>query len=118
MNFVADNLAYHAVFGFVESFSKGSCCEKCTTPQSDFASVFEENVAKLRTPESCRKDVAVKGSGVKNLCSLETSFFDPYKNFTADLHHDIFQGGLMHTVKIVLHNLIFVSGFFTLVEHK
>ena len=47
MNFVADNLTYHAVFGFVESFSKGSCCEKCTTPQSDFASVFEENVANL-----------------------------------------------------------------------
>ena len=53
MNFVADNLAYHAVFRFVESFSKGSCFEKCTTPQSNFASFFEENVAKLRTPESC-----------------------------------------------------------------
>ena len=44
-------------------------------------------------------------------------FFWPLKNFTADLHHDFFQGGLMHTVKIVFwHNLIFVSGFFTLEE--
>ena len=77
MNFVADNLTYQAVFGFVESFSKGSCCEKRTTTQSDFASVFEENVAKLKTPESCRNDVAVKVLGVKKLCSLETSFFDP-----------------------------------------
>ena len=55
-----------------------------------------------------------KGWLVKNLCCLESSFFDPYKNFTAHLHHDIFQGGLlkiMRTVKSILHNLVFNSGF-------
>ena len=116
MNFVADNLAYHAVFGFVERLFWVCVAKSVLRRSLIFFSVFEENVAKLRTPESCRNDVAVKGLGVKNLLSLETNIFDPYKNFTADLHHDIFQGGLLHTVKIVLHNLIFVSGVFTLEE--
>ena len=34
MSFVADNLAYHAVFGFNENFSSGMCCEECFVPQS------------------------------------------------------------------------------------
>ena len=114
LSFVADNLAYHSVFGFNENFSGGLCCEKCTVPQSKFKETFEEKVQELRSAASCLNDVGVTGSGVKSLCRLKTSFFEPYDNFTADLHHDIFQGGLMHTVKLVLNNLIFESGYLSL----
>ena len=114
MSFVADNLAYHAVFGFNENFSSGMCCEKCFVPQSKFKQVFEEDAEKLRSPASCISNVGVAGSGMKSVCRLKTSFFEPYENFTVDLHHDIFQGSLMHTVKLVLNSLIFELGFLSL----
>ena len=46
-----------------------------------------------------------KRNGIKHLCVLETFYFDPYENFTADLHHDIFQGSLMNILRIVLNEL-------------
>ena len=104
--FVADNLAYHAVFGFNKSFSGGSCCEKCTLPQSLFKTVFEERFQDLRTPDSCPEDALRKRNGVKTFCLLQTDHFDPYKNFTCDLHHDIFQGSLMNIIRVVLNDLI------------
>ena len=52
VDFVADNLAYHAVFGFNKSFSGGLCCEKCVLPQSLFKSVFEERDKDFRSSES------------------------------------------------------------------
>ena len=104
-NFVADNSAYHAVFGFHESFSGGFCCEKCTVSQSSFKSVFEERLQDLRSSQSCREDAVNKRNVIKHLCVLETFYFDPYENFTADLHHDIFQGSLMNIPGIVLTEL-------------
>ena len=105
LNFVADNMAYHAVFGFDKSFSGGFCCEKCTVPQSSFKSVFEERLQDLRSSQSCREDAVNKRNGIKHLCVLETFYFDPHENFTADLHHDIFQGSLMNILRIVLNEL-------------
>ena len=102
VDFVPDNLAYHAVFGFNKSFSGGLCCEKCVLPQSLFKSVFEEQHKDLRSSESCRLDASAKRNGVKNICVL----VDPYINFTADWHHDIFQGSLMNILRIVLSELV------------
>ena len=106
ITFVADNLAYHAVFGFNKSFSGGSCCEKCTLPQSLFKTVFEERFQDLRTSDSCREDALRKRNGVKIFYLLQTDLFGPYKNFTCDLHQDIFQGSLMNIIRVVLNDLI------------
>ena len=46
-----------------------------------------------------------KRIGIKHLCVLETFYFDPYENFTADLYHDIFQESLMNILRIVLNEL-------------
>ena len=83
-------------------------------PQSKFKQVFEEDAEKLPSPASCISNVGVAGSGKKSVCRLKTSFFEPYENFTVDSHHDIFQGSLMHTVKLVLNSLIFELGFLSL----
>ena len=73
MGFVADNIAYHSVFGVNENFFLGMCCEKCSVPQSKFKQVFEEDAEKLRSPASCISNVGVAGSGVKSVCRLKTS---------------------------------------------
>ena len=106
VDFVADNLAYHAVFGFNKSFSGGLCCGKCVLPQWLLKSVFEERHKDLRNSETCRLNASAKRNGIKLICVLESQFFDPYKNITADLHHDIFQGGLMNILRIVLGELV------------
>ena len=106
MTFVADNLAYNAVMGFNESFSAGSCCSKCVIPQSMFKDRHEECFDELRTPSRCIENFELKCNGVRRVCELKTNFFNPYENFTGDLHHDIFQGGLMHTLRVVLNDLI------------
>ena len=38
-----DNLALHALFGFVESFSATYCCRLCLTAISEYQSVFSED---------------------------------------------------------------------------
>ena len=106
LTFVADILGYHSVFGFNESFSLGKVCEKCTVPKSMFKLVFEEDESQLRLPTGIKKDALAKTNGLKRVCELETNFFDPYKSFTDDLHHDIFQGSLMKVVRVVLNLLI------------
>ena len=57
--FVADNLAFHAVMGFVESFAAGQCCEKCLTYTKDFRKTFSEYDCLRRTPDSIRKLVEI-----------------------------------------------------------
>jgi len=38
-----DNLALHALFGFVESFSATCCCRLCLTDKSEYQSVLNED---------------------------------------------------------------------------
>ena len=106
LTFVADNLGYHSVFGFNKSFSQRKVCEKCTIPQSMFKLVFEVDESQLGLSTGVKKDALTKKNGLKRVCELETNFFAPYQNFTADLHHDIFQGSLMKVVRVVLYQLI------------
>ena len=79
MSFVADNLAYHAVFGFNENFSSGMCCKKCFVPQLKFKQVSEEDAEKLRSLASCISNVGVAGSGVKSVCRLRLLFSNRLK---------------------------------------
>ena len=111
LTFVADNLAYHSVLGFTEKFSSGFCCEICLTEQKDFKFYRRETTSSLRNPDETAKiatDV-VHGKivmGIKRLCLLRTKNFDPYRNLTADLQHDILEGGLGYTIKLVLTKLV------------
>lgn len=106
LQFVADNLAYHAFFGFNRSFSQGNCCEKCSIPVGSFKYYFSEKFEDLRTVQSCKRDAMTKTNGVKFFCDLELKFFSPYENFTTDIHHDIFQGSLYHVMRCVLNEVI------------
>ena len=111
LTFFADNLAYHSVLGCTEKFSSGFCCEICLTEQKDFKFYRRETTSSLRNPDQTAKiatDV-VHGKivmGIKRLCLLRTKNFDPYRNLTADLQHDILEGGLGYTIKLVLTKLV------------
>ena len=80
--------------------------KKSTLPQSLFKTVFEERFQDHRTSDSGREDALRKINGVKTFCFLQTDHFDPYKNFTCDLHHDIFQGSLMNIIRVVSNDLV------------
>ena len=60
----------------------------------------KETTSSQRNPDECAKiatDVA-HGKivmGIKRLCLLRTKNFEPYRNLTADLQHDILEGGLI-----------------------
>lgn len=123
-SFVADNLAYHAVFGFTENFSSGRPCEKCTIEQKFFKKNYVENLRKNRSSISIEKIVTdinngthqrLPFRGVNRACALRTADFDPYENMTVDLQHDIFEGVAQYTIKCVLKHLI-RSKYFTALE--
>ena len=111
LTFVADNLAYQSVLGFTEMLSPGFCCEICLTEQKDFKFYRRETTSSLRKPEETAKiatDV-VQGKivmGRKRLCLHRTKSFDPCRNITAELQHDILEGGLGYTIKLVLTKLV------------
>ena len=44
--------------------------------------------------------------GLKRLCLLRTNFFYPYRKLTAKVQHDKLEGGLGHTIKLVLKELV------------
>ena len=45
--------------------------------------------------------------GVRAKSHLETKNFSAYRNWTADIQPDLFEGGTQYTLKLVIHNLIF-----------
>ena len=62
-----------------ESFSAGSCCSKCVTPQSMFKDRHEERSDELRTPSRCNENFEQKCNGFKRVCELKTNFFNNTK---------------------------------------
>ena len=110
--FVADNAEYHSALGFVKSFSKSFCCERCLTTVDDFNKHFDQSKCLLRSFKSFKKNVEKAelnrqpSKGVRAKCHLETKYFSAYRNGTADIQHDLFEGGTQYTLKLVIHDLI------------
>ena len=110
--FVADNAEYHSALGFVKSFSKSFCCERCLTTVDDFNKHFDQSKCLLRSFKSFKKNVEKAefnrqpSKGVRAKCHIETKYFSAYRNWTADIQHDLFEGGTQYTLKLVIHDLI------------
>ena len=120
ISFVADNLAYHAVMGFSESFSSGHCCEKCLVQPKDFKFHREKTPSIIRDPKAtdeCAKN-NLTGKivlGIKKPCLLRTNTFNLYHNNTVDIQHNLLEGGVGYTIKTVLRTLV-AGKFFSVSE--
>ena len=116
---VADNLAAHAVGGFVESFTSGKCCRFCMINKSDFSDIF---IATPRTTDAhdvhCslvkqNADLA-RVYGVKGTsCLNELTFYHAVNGLPPDITHDIFEGIWKYVLGSVL-SYCFQEGYFSL----
>ena len=54
--------------------------------------------------ETSLKNVEASGSycGIKFKCPIESLYFHPMQNYSADIHHDIFEGVAPHLLKLTL----------------
>ena len=113
LSIVVDNAEYHLALAFVKSLSKAFCCERCLTSVDDFNGHFDQSKCLLRSFKSFTKNVEKAqlnrrpSKGVRAKSHLETKNFSAYRNWTADIQHDLFEGGTQYTLKLVIHNLIF-----------
>ena len=118
-SFVADNAEYHSALDFVKNFAKGFCCERCFVSAENFSNYLIESSCPIRKVSSFERHLQRAQStqrpskGVKGKCYLETSYFSSYRNWTKDIQHDLFEGGVQYTVKLVLHQLVVVQKIFS-----
>lgn len=108
----ADTLAAHELFGFMGP-KADYFCRQCLISRSE----LNEHVSgffELRTPdqhtallESIQNKTASRNFGLKNYCSLsDLRFFSVTLNFNFDLMHDLLEGIIPYTLKLVLHYYI------------
>ena len=71
------------------------------------------NQAEFRATFTKSESTQRPSKGVKRKCYLETSYFSSYWNWTTDIQHDLFEGGVQYTVKLVLHQLVVVQKIFS-----
>lgn len=112
-----DNLALHALFGFVESFSATYCCRLCLTDRSEYQSVFSEDHPGLTLRSKdlhvehvrvIQENPALKSTfGVKRDCPLNSlQFFHSSNNYAVDIMHDLLEGVVQYELKLVFQYLI------------
>ena len=117
--FVADNGEYHYALAFVKNFAKGFCCERCFVSAENFSNYLIESSCPIRKVSSFERHLQRAQStqrpskGVKGKCYLEISYFSSYRNWTTDIQHDLFEGVVQYTVKLVLHQLVVVQKIFS-----
>ena len=118
-----DNLGIHQVFGFCESFQANKPCHFCYIHKQDIQNCFTLDSVNRRTHEQYLLDVehaktnfeSTKDTGVKSDFPLESlTYFRFPDNVGPDAMHDILEGSLQYTIKVVLVQCIQVKGHFKL----
>jgi len=116
----ADNLSAHALAGFQQHFNCGRMCRFCMVDHSHIASCFSESSVALRTNDSHLYHLTAVADnpqnasvyGVRELCPFATLFgFDVLTTFPPDIMHDLMEGVVPLTVKLVLKHLIALGSF-------
>ncbi|KAF1391041.1 hypothetical protein PFLUV_G00064480 [Perca fluviatilis] len=108
--FSADNLSAHMLGGFTMSFSSNRICRFCMATYSEMKEHFNEEDFVLRSPEAheyhlkCVENPEHKATyGVNGPSPLnELKYFDVTKGFPPDIMHDLLEGVVPLTVKLVV----------------
>jgi len=113
----ADNLTAHDLAGFQRHFNSGRICRTCFIDYDNIATVVAEDDIQLRTAEMHAYHLdGVQANpnsaalyGVQKRCVFdELQDFDISRLFPHDIMHDLLEGVVPLTVRLVLHH--FVSG--------
>ncbi|KAE8742499.1 hypothetical protein FOCC_FOCC011965 [Frankliniella occidentalis] len=115
---IADNAGFHAVQGFVGSFSANFYCRFCKLHR-DTMEHFCEKVPDcfLRTPENYLVDVATNKSltGVKELCVFNIiPSFNCIENSNCDVLHDLHEGAVKYGICNILFYFVSTRAYFTI----
>ena len=116
---IGDNLAVNSVLGFSRGFTANYFCRECRTHRNDCQEQVNENKDKLRTKQNFEEDLALGNlslTGVATNSSLKNlSYFHAVESSTFDIMHDMLEGVVPLTVKLVITHFI-DEGAFTLEE--
>ena len=115
----ADNLSAHAVAGFQQHFHAGRICRTCLADHADIAEKFVPSDFRLRTADIHSYHLeAVSANplnatvyGVKGPCPFSNILpdFDVTQRFPHDVLHDLAEGTLPLTTRLVLAHFIQTS---------
>ncbi len=112
----ADNLSAHAMAGFQQHFNSGRICRTCLADHDEIADKYLESDFKLRDADIHAYHIAAvelnpanaKVYGVKGPCALTGKLqdFDVTQQFPHDVMHDLLEGVLPLTTRLVLQHYI------------
>lgn len=111
----ADNLGYHSLFGFFESFTTKKFCRFCECSRESADRNFLESLFVLRNKTSYDAAVKAIGSanhnmketGIKRGCILnQLKYFHVTGNHCVDGMHDLLEGIGSYEVSLVLEALV------------
>jgi len=115
----ADNLSAHTIAGFQQHFHAGRICRTCLADYADISEKFGSSDFRLRTADihSYHLEAVSANSlnaavyGVKGPCSFSNNLpdFDVTQRFPHDIMHDLLEGVLPRTTRLVLAHFIQTS---------
>lgn len=112
---VGDNLAVNSVLGFSSGFTANYFCRECRSHRNECQTQVVEKKDDLRTKQNFAEDLLIGNltlTGVATNSSLNTlSYFHVVDNSTFDIMHDLLEGVVPLTVKLVLKELIDEEAF-------
>lgn len=122
---VGDNLGVHALFGYMQNFSKATYpCDLCMMKIDDMQSDFIEK--DLRTPAMYAEQIANLQSG--KISKSDCGITEPCQSFNAlpyfsishndgsDIMHDLLEGVIPLEVKLLLYTIVYTCSLLTLPE--
>ena len=122
--FSADNLGYHSLFGFLESFTARKFCRLCEATKDDSQQKFFESDYVQRTRNSYDQCVQLIGqpgysesnTGIKHGCIFnQLKYFHVMENYAVDAMHDLLEGIVPIELSDILGSLT-NDGYFDLDE--
>jgi len=115
---LADNLGFHSITGFSESFNANYYCRFCKEHKLVMKRQIRENLLLLRNRENYEADILINNvslTGIKDRCVWnELQNYHVITNLVADLMHDILEGVCHYDLCAILEELISVKRYFTL----
>lgn len=115
---VGDNLGFHSILGFVESFNANYACCFCKMDKDLRSMASLEDPVYIRTKSTYAKDLLLSdfsATGIKHESIFHRlNDFHVTENFAADIMYDVFEGVCMFDMAALLKHYVTVEKFFSL----
>jgi len=114
----ADTAAAHDLFGLLGPAAK-HFCRLCKISREDLLNgrygaaairtkdLYEQELAYVKERPSAARQTE---TGIAGDCALHVCSFRLYENWTLDILHDLFEGIVQYTLKLVIHHFVIIRG--------